>query len=359
MRFRLAESIRDLPRQDWDALADGRLALTYAWQRMMEDGAQGYHPLYLLLEDDVGPAALCIAPTWDLGPVWERLLMRRVLRVYAPYSASASGIATRPDVQLADVLDALDDALAGVRRRQVRLMTSVTVPAPEDAAVLQARGYRSIALAPDTVMDIRWQTFDDYLTALRPKDRREHFRNLRNLEKDGMELVTGPVTDAVPGLYELYLKTARHHGLPRSEAAPFGRRLFEALATHLAADSRMVWCRHRQSGRIIMFIMGAASERQSLMPFAGLDYEYGSIGGFYWLLHAKAVELAIERGVRRMHGGTTTYWMKQRLGYQLAPRWLCYRANTPLLRPLLAGTHRWVAERFGYRAEPEVAEPRS
>jgi predicted N-acyltransferase len=325
---------------------------------MMEDGAQGYRPLYLLMEDEAGPAALCIAPTWDLGPLWERILMRRVLRVYAPYSASVSGIATRSDVRLADALDAMDDALAGVRRRQVRMVSTVTVSAAEDAAVLQARGYHALALAPDTVMDIRWRTFDDYLAALRPKDRREHFRNLRNSEKDGLEIESAPVTDAAPELYELYLQTARHHGLPGNEAAPFGRPLFEAMATHFGADSRIFRCYRRSNGRTILYIMGAGNARQSLIPFAGLDYGYGSIGGLYWLVHARAVAWAIERGIGRMHGGTTTYPLKQRLGYQLAPRWLCYRANATILRPLMASSHRWVTERFGYRLATGAAESR-
>lgn len=321
----------------------------------MEDGASGYFPRYALMRDGAGPAALCIAPRWDSGPLWERLLLRRATRIFAPYSASFTGIATRADVALADVIAPIEAEL----RSALRPLTTVTVATSAEIPAFRACGYQTLALAPNTGMELVWRTFGDYLEARRPKDRRDHARNLRNLEKRDMVLSSGPADEGEDELYALYLATSRHHGLPRDEPTPFGPSLFRAMARHLGDDARVFRVRERASGRTVLFLLGVADAVHCAMPIAGLDYELGSLAGPYWLLHTEAVRWAIARGARQIHCGTTTYAMKARLGYERVPRWLCYRAPHALLAPLVAGASGWVSQRFGYSGDATHAAAES
>jgi hypothetical protein len=68
----------------------------------------------------------------------------------------------------------------------------------------------------------------------------------------------------------------------------------------------------------------------------GLHYEIARPSFLYFLLQDEAIQWSIQHGLRRLYVGRTNEREKQKHGFYLEERWLCYRARVRPLNRVLA-----------------------
>jgi len=348
MKVQVAHSIHEFEPSRWDAVAGSRLPLSHAWLRLLETGALGYQALYLLVEDEQGPLAAAVSPSWAVE-WWERAAFRQLLALYPPYSASTSGLALREGCTLEAIFPRLEPLLRQVARKHLRLVTSLTVSSTAEAEYLQKQGFRTLEMAPGTVLPIQWPSYDAYLAAFPSWIRTGLRRSRRRAEKGGARIQAGvPISGLEPQLYALLAKTFMLNG--SKSPPPFSERFFSAAVEQMG--DRAVLIAGYLGDELVGYVLAFHDQHSLITPLAGFD-EKARDAHVYFVVLQEAVRWAIEHGLRRIHLGTTNYHIKERMGFQLQPRIVCYRPSSRLLQPMVSLAAPWLERSFGYRASAE------
>jgi predicted N-acyltransferase len=174
------------------------------------------------------------------------------------------------------------------------------------------------------VLDLRWPSFDAYLTDRPSKNRREFRRQISRYREGGgmIELMDGTRPDE-RRLLELLDFNARKHGGRRFA---FREGFVEALTSLLSPRTRIFMARKSGSisGVCLMLVEG-----DTAFPFAvGVDPETASDDFTYFqLAYNSLIADAIASGVRRMYYGRGMYEVKVRRGCSLLNSWVYSRRS--------------------------------
>jgi predicted N-acyltransferase len=340
-RYRVAHTIHELAEDRWDAAAGSDLLMTHRWQRVMEAGAEGHRPWYVLVEDARGPLAAAVAHRAPLAGGraprgWPVAVLRRLTVVLsAPLSAAHCGLAVRPGGALAEALPHVERALAGLGRRDGRPVLAVNNVDQDALPVWRARGYLALPRPPEMVLDLGepLPTYEEYFERLPSRHRHELRRNRRRGEARGVRIAHGPVAGRGKQLHPLLREVFAHHG-GAAEAPPFTPALFDALEREMPGEAVVVdgSVGGQPAGFLLCVVRGDTLDG----PLLGMRYDLARPSGLYFLLVDEAVRLALRHGVRRIHGGVTNEAQKARHGFRPRPRWLCLKARPGPLHALLA-----------------------
>jgi predicted N-acyltransferase len=192
-------------------------------------------------------------------------------------------------------------------------------------------------------MDIRWTSFDAYLTELRHTYRRQVKKSLKKIAPISPEAPSGtlPPLQALvrfnhwencpPSLfYSYYLKV-----MERAETKleilnlPFFEHCFENLREDLILITV-------ERGEEVLSA-GLLFNHAPYLTFALVGNKYGKhseVDPYFNLIHAM-IALAIEKDVQQLKLGQTAYWVKQRLGGQPSGRIVFFKAKNRITHYLL------------------------
>jgi len=189
---------------------------------------------------------------------------------------------------------------------------------------------------PRTRLLITWPDFESYLKHLSRSARRDYRRHCKHAADLGIAVKHAPIVQpldkvTIDKALMLIQNVYRQHNSPLhpwARAMLENAHLVDAIWLEAWEEERMVGCD---------LLLGEKNDTW-MMTLLGLDYRVQYV---YFQLMYLPIKCAIEANGRVLWGGTGTYEMKERLGFQVLPRhYVSFSAATPLLQRLAKVTAR-------------------
>jgi predicted N-acyltransferase len=337
VRYQVARRIETFEEARWDAVAGREIVLSHRFQRVMEASRRDYRPLYLLIEDGLGPLAAVVAERtdrfWRPDSGWRNDLLRRlILRVGPHFAAHQSGIALRQGVALGDILPDLEGVLDAACRHEGRLLLSMANVSADELPAWRAQGYAAMPRPPTMVIDLPVDSYEVYLKGLPNKDQAKLRRFRRRGEKMGVTFSLGSTGEDARQLHAMLSEVSARHG-QTADKMPFTEALFPALEREMGDEAMLL--RGYVKGQLAGFLLLLKRGELLNWPVTGLRYELAHPSYLYFQLIEEAVRSAIAHGCRRFYGGTTNEQEKARHGFRPQARWFCFRLSPRPINRLL------------------------
>lgn len=379
IRIRRAGSIDDIGRALWDGLEPRSPFMSYGWLKTLEEVLRDNgRPVYYLLEQGAEclAASVCyVASAAERNARIDRFILGGLSGV-----ASRFGITSGPVFRLGPLHGYGEHLLLSPGldpRRRASCIHAMVDRIERDAAhegaslfafnvserqhelyeVLVNRGYHRTAAHPKNRLDIRWQSFDEYLSdqsAVTGKMRRTIRLQMRKNVQAGVCIRESSENQDKQTLYRL---VRDHHLRLNGASYPYTERLFDSLEEHLGPKVLIlvaekggdtvgvsVMLRHRDSGWTSFIGLDHAR--------TGNDFSYFNIGYY------EIIRRAIEMRLQTLYYGDMMYRVKRRRGCRLEQSHVFHK-SAGALRHAIA--HPWfVFHRLWYekRKIPRVLRER-
>ena len=354
-------SIHEIPESVWDGLvAEEHPYHTHRLIRAVEDARVERSRFWYLLFYDGNRAvssavlsAFTVSLDLFLGPAFQKLaaIVRRrfprflridVLFCCLPASFGQSNVIVRDGVL--ELLVREMESIAresGLRFFCIKEFKKHELPR---VALLEDLGFFRGSSIPYMSMDVRWQTFDEYLGSLRHSYRRHIRRSLA--KRATMRIVVGGAEVVSPRrFFELYCNV-----MARSETKleMLNEAFFERLWIELGAELQIIAAVDDDH------VLGAAllvkSGTTLNFMLVGLPGTRQTPNDVYFNLLYAIVEQAIRQRCERLNLGQTAYWGKQQIGGEAEEEFLFFKAANPSLHALLRSLRRILFPRLKLQA---------
>lgn len=329
------DSIDDVDAGQWDALAAGSPMLKHGYLKAMETvGLADVRRRYLLWRSADGQLlahSWCFSMTLTPERVlphdhWASRFSRRMPRrvrervgVKAVVCGSATTVghtlcfhgdldASERDRCLKQLAAALQ-AFAVEQRARIVLLRDFH---PQDAALtvsLPALRFVQLANLDDTVIPIRWRSFEEYLSALKSHYRKQIQRQEAALTRAGISRRrTHQWAEHAPRMAELFANVARRY----PGGGLIGADYFAATSGCLERELETTL--FFQGDELVAFIMYYVGETSVFSSYLGVDAALNNEAALTFNAYNEVVRVAIERGVDHLWFGRTAYDAKLRMG---------------------------------------------
>lgn len=357
----LADSITRVVPEEWDELATGHVTASHGWLRLMEETALEQQPCRLVLarEDSRLQAAIFF---WEHRTTESRHAMDYMLFGSLARLAAILGLTIHPSFVAREVsghrqVVLFRGGLSGEDRRRLmsRMLdvfeeyallkdrticfTGIPQDDAEMAAVFASRGYLRSPELPVCCLDIRWQSFAEYLRWLRkrhPRTEKNIRRELSRARRSGITIqrMDDPVSDSG----RLHALADAHYRRLNGRPFPFQPLFFEKLKERMG--NRAVVSTAVKDGHSIGVQVRISADGHATVPIIGIDTEHARKDALYFNLgYNSTIEAAIEEGLRQMRLGRLVYDTKIRRGCRLSLSNLYIRPGNAfrraLMRPLM------------------------
>ena len=235
------------------------------------------------------------------------------------------------------------DRVAKSRHAQLGMLKDIHCEFPADArARMRGAGFAEGFSLPTIRINTDYPSFDEYLSKQLSKNGRRHARKQFHKAEGVFTLrVFEDFEHLVPRVFPLHRAVFLRAKYQFEELPP---RFFVECARSTDPKTELVVC-ERADGRIVgsLMIFYDADEQQNKR--IGIDYETADSGLIYNLLNYTGIRRAIERRIKTLWLGQSSYVPKTRLGGVLEDQYLLIKAYDPTLRPTLP-LQRWWMSRY-------------
>jgi predicted N-acyltransferase len=178
----------------------------------------------------------------------------------------------------------------------------------EYASELERLGFFPVDPGPGTRLDIRWTSFDDYMTAMRTKYRHQLKKDLKAGE--GLEFaLLDSFADLAAAATPLYRNVVAHAATTLQVA---DEKFFAAVSDF--EQAHLLVARPRDTKQLVGVNLLLFGDTVMHNIYIGFDYEQNKKYRIYFNLFEQSLRLAIERGCRVGYFGQTSYDFKARMG---------------------------------------------
>lgn len=329
------DSIGGVDAVQWDALAAGSPMLKHGYLRAMEQvSLADIRRRYLLWRSSDGELLAhgwCFSMTSSPERMlpqdhWASRFSRRMprwirervgLKVVVCGSATTVGhtLCFRADLGASErgrclqQLAAALHAFAVEERARIILLRDFHQQDAELTSSLPALRFIHVPNLDDTVIPIRWRSFDDYLSALKSHYRKQILRQEEALTRAGVSRQrTSQWAEHAPRMAELFANVARRY----PGGSLIGADYFAATSGCLGHELETTL--FFQAGKLVAFIMYYVSEDSLFSSYLGVDETMNQEGELTFNAYNEVVKVAIERGVDHLWFGRTAYDAKLRMG---------------------------------------------
>lgn len=180
--------------------------------------------------------------------------------------------------------------------------------------VLEECGFIPVLGFPTTIMELRWNTFEDYLNSLKNKTRLNIKNRMNKLDDEeiSIELIQdfGVYADRLEYLWNQVDQNTGEYDHEKLSA-----RYFKEINQCLPDKSHIIAI--KSHGKIIAFGLSLIGNQEYFGAHAGIDYKYNKQYELYFNLHLLTLEEAIKRGAKFLNIGITAYDFKLLMGLEL------------------------------------------
>jgi hypothetical protein len=178
----------------------------------------------------------------------------------------------------------------------------------EYANELEKLDFFPVDPGPNTRLELRWPSFEEYRAALRTKYRHQLKKDLKAGE--GLEFaLLDSFADLAPRATSLYKNVVAHAAATLQVA---DERFFAAVSDF--EQAHLLVARPRGGGDVIGVNLLLFGDAVMHNVYVGFDYEENKRYRIYFNLFEESLRLALERRCRMAYFGQTSYDFKARLG---------------------------------------------
>lgn len=246
------------------------------------------------------------------------------------FTMIGEGLALASDGLMADIAAELDRELEAIAsEHQADFLLLRDIPGKRYDLYQNAfgpLGYVPSVGFPDAVLELRWKSLDEYLTALDSKTRLKFRNSLRLEEKFGVrqEVITdyGPLAEQLARLWNNVNERAKDYSREKLSA-----KFFTQCASRLRGASEIIAFWHGEC--LLGFMLNLYGADEYIVLDWGVDYEFEHYreANLYRAATVLSVGRAIELGCKRLGLGITNYTPKLTLGAEVRP--LAYFVRHP------------------------------
>ncbi|MGJ8743928.1 peptidogalycan biosysnthesis protein [Polaribacter sp.] len=177
---------------------------------------------------------------------------------------------------------------------------------------LKKYGYHPFSVEPNMMLQIaeNWQSFDDYLAAMKTKFRvkaKKAFKQSQAIRIEEVSLKN--IDDMLPKMTALYEKVALNAGF---NLGNFNLKSYKDLKEKLGEDYilKTYWL----DDKVVGFISGVINKTSLDAHFVGIDYQFNRPYAIYQRMLYDYIEIAINKKLKNINFGRTASEIKSSVG---------------------------------------------
>lgn len=232
------------------------------------------------------------------------------------------------------------DAVARKHHAQLGMLKDIHRDFPaDDRAVMRESGFTEGFSLPTVRVNTDYASFEDYLAKQLTKNGRKHARKQFH-KAEGMFTLRAVTDfeDLIPAVYGLHRAVFLNAKYQFEELPPS---YFVECARTKNPNTELVLCEHKD-GRIVGSLLIFYNDYEQQNKRIGIDYGIADSGLIYNLLNYTGIRRALERGLKTLWLGQSSYMPKMRLGGALEDQYLLLKAYDPVLKPTLPLQRMWM-----------------
>lgn len=201
-------------------------------------------------------------------------------------------------------------------------------------------GFSKFSSLPNTIMDIHFKNFDEYLNTLSYASKNGLKRKLKknNNIKFDLEILNELKEDTINRIYELYLETVSKHAL-NFEILP--KDFFQNISKNMLQETRyFLW---RLDNKIIAFALCLVKDSYFIDYYLGFDYSVAHQYHLYFIRFRDLLNWCIENKIKKYEMGVTGYEAKRRLGFKFINLYMYAKHQNKLISPIFKIIGRFIA----------------
>lgn len=192
---------------------------------------------------------------------------------------------------------------------------------------IEAQGFTKLYSLPTVIINTDFKDFDGYAASL-SKNARKHARKVEKSADDKFEFqVIQKYSHMIDDIFPLFRSTYLKARYQFDEATP---RFFYECSLSENPKTELIVCRY--NGVIVGALINFYNDDEQLNKRIGIDYRCEHAPLIYTSLMYKGIRSAIEKDVKKVYLGQSTYVPKIRLGGEIEDEYFYVKAYDPLLR---------------------------
>ena len=329
-------SIHEIKAESWDAIiGHNGLIRSHAYLAAVEaasiDDCQYFFPVitdkdgrtvahacvYTIVTDfaQLLPKSLAWLPR-ATRQFWKRFLLVQVTECASPLSAShsISVIPGNDRKKLITKIGAAVNSIARTQRSSLLVVRDFLTADRNDFDTLLSNGYNLVSNMPLARIRVRWNSYEEYLSSMRSRYRKDVKRRLRRATKSGQEVRVLESFGAQSDLWVEQARTVQENtkGFKR-EILPPG--YYENMDTKLGDKSLLVAA--KRDGRIVAHGMVLHDDSDTIATYFGRDRGPASQEWFH--LVNEVIRIGIDRKSKYINLGLGSYDAKSNVGADVEP----------------------------------------
>ena len=339
-------SIRDVPRDQWNALAMGQSCACSCefWEVIEASGLNDFSYKHALFYDK-GNSPVAMASYYTLttdiaifatGWVKDTLgfirkafpgfLKFRMLECGTPITMNRPFIAKEGGNE-GEILSCLEKTLSGIAKEQGAFVVVMRDIEPRNVHLephLKSLNYHVVASLPNTYMDITWSTPDEYLSSIKSHYRRKILIHQKANEDRGIRCeLRDDFTDLAETLCNQWLVV--HENAKEFQRERLTPEFYEAFSAKLGSRSKVLLFYRNDElvGHVLLLVDGET------LRWLYVGRNESVKDNLYFYMCHKIVETAILLKVKRLELGLTTYEPKMNLGARMLPVNIAIKTTNP------------------------------
>ena len=353
LKTKIFSTIRDVPRQEWNNLVNGHsCALSYEFWDVIEHAKlNDFDYRHVIFYDDAGtPVALttCYSITTDIaifatgGLKWilngirrlfPNFLKLRMLECGTPITPNTLPFISDGKIPPKDIVESLNDLLMTKAKAEGQFLIVIRDFEPEAEPLrpdFERLGYHWVDSLPNTYMDIRWASPEDYLSSMKSYYRSKLLKHLsRSKEQQIGHVLIDDFQDLAETLQAQWQVVHDHAGEYQREVLTAA--FYREFSSLMGARSRVIlfYQQDRLIGHALLLMDG------DMLRWLFFGRTEAANDSLYIYAGHKVVETAILSGAKRLELGLTSYPIKQDLGAQTIPVKFALRSPYRLVNPVI------------------------
>ncbi|WP_416398613.1 GNAT family N-acetyltransferase [Allohahella sp. A8] len=260
-----------------------------------------------------------------------------------------------PEAASAELVEAMVshiDCFSQQQNVQVSLIKDIHCAFPDDyLGRIEHHGYERLFSLPTVIIETDYKSFDDYTLSL-TKNARKHSRKVLKAAHERFEFeIIEDYADYIEQIYPLFRGTFLKAKYQFDEAVP---RFFLECARSREPQTELILC--RKNGLIVGALINFFDDQEQLNKRIGIDYNQEDTPLIYTSLMYEGIRSAINKGLKRLYLGQSSYVPKLRLGGHIENEYFYVKAYDSLLKLTMPWQRRWSQNYEAKRVETLALE---
>lgn len=346
---KISTTIKDIDPQTWQKFFGSHIQRKYGYYQTAEDpGFDKFKLFYLQIFQDEKLVAICpmFVTDFPLGFSLKGNLknISNFINKYLYYltnirtvlvgsvSSCKSDIGVDPDVKDREpiLIKTIEEMHKLARKEKALLVAFKDFPCAY-SQFLQKNGFTELETYPNVVLDINFNSFDEYFKTLSPATRhdiRRKFKKYSELPQLSFE-VKKDCNDCLDRIYELYMNVVNKNEVSLEIAK---KQYFVNISKYMPDEVNfLIW---KLGDKIVSFSLFFKSGDLVVADNIGLDYDFAYKYNLYFITFKDKIEWCVKNNIKRFDDGTFTFDPKKRLKFNFYKNFFYMKPRWGILSPI-------------------------